>query len=300
MVSIIIPTLNAAHYLPELLTRLNEQTVKDNEIIIIDSSSSDNTVEIAESFSANVIIIPQKEFNHGTTRNLGAGQARGDILAFMTQDVLPVDECYLENLIKPLNEDRVAACFARQLPREDAIPPERFARAYNYPDMPIIKGREDISSMGIKTFFLTNVCSAIKKDAYVEAGRFPNDIIMDEDLVLAAKLVLKDYKIAYVPEARVYHSHNYSPVDQFKRYFDIGVALSRERWILELASAEGAGVKYLKDQIRFLWRSGYKQWLPYVVAETAAKFAGYRLGLIEGKLPAAFKRRLSLHSFYWD
>lgn len=300
MVSIIIPTLNAAHYLPALLTILNDQTVKDKELIILDSSSTDSTVEIARSFSAKVIIIPRKEFNHGTTRNLGAGQAKGDILAFMTQDVLPVDEYYIENLIKPFNKDRVAACFARQLPREDAIPPERFARAYNYPDTPIIKGRADIRNLGIKTFFLTNVCSAIKKDAYIEVGRFPDNIIMDEDLVLAAKLVLKDYRIAYVPDARVYHSHNYTPVQQFKRYFDIGVALSREQWILELASAEGAGVQYLKDQIRYLWGNGYKQWLPYVVAETIAKFTGYRLGLIEGKLPAALKRYLSLHSFYWD
>lgn len=300
MVSIIIPTLNAAPYLPQLLTRLKEQTVKGRELIIIDSSSTDNTVEIAESFSAKVIIIPQKEFNHGTTRNLGAGQARGEILAFMTQDVLPVDEYYLENLIKPLNEDKVAACFARQLPREDAIPPERFARSYNYPDKPMIKGREDISRLGIKTFFLTNVCSAIKKNAYIDAGRFPDNIIMDEDLVFAAKLVLKDYKIAYVPDARVYHSHNYTSAEQFKRYFDIGVALSRERWILELAAAEGAGIKYLKDQIRYLWGNGHKQWLPYVVAETAAKFTGYRMGLIEGKLPVSVKRRLSLHSFFWD
>ncbi len=300
MVSIIIPTLNAARYLPDLLARLNEQTVKDKEIIIFDSSSTDNTVEIAESFSVKVTIIPRKEFNHGTTRNLGAVQARGDILAFMTQDVFPVDEYYLENLIKPLNEDKVAACFARQLPKDDAIPPERFARAYNYPDAPMVKGKEDISRLGIKTFFLTNVCSAIKKEAFVEAGRFPDNVIMDEDLIFAAKLVLKDYKIAYVPDAKVYHSHNYTPADQFKRYFDIGVALSRQQWILELVSAEGAGIKYLKEQIRYLWENGHKQWLPYVAADTAAKFAGYRLGLIEGKLPASLKRRLSLHSFYWD
>jgi len=300
MVSIIIPTLNASAHLPGLLTRLCNQTVTDKELIIIDSSSTDDTAEIAKSFSAKVIIIPQREFNHGGTRNLGAGAATGDILAFMTQDVLPADEFYLEKLIRPLEQNHIAAGFARQLPKEDAIPPEKFARAYNYPDKPVIKGKEDIRNLGIKTFFLTNVCSAIKKDAFFEAGRFPEKIIMDEDLVFAAKLVLKGYKIAYVPDAKVYHSHNYTLPQQFKRYFDIGAALNGQRWILDLVTAEGSGIKYLKDQISYLWTNRQGRWLFYAVAEAAAKFGGYRIGLMEDKLPAGLKRRLSMHSFFWD
>jgi rhamnosyltransferase len=300
MVSLIIPTLNASEFLPDLLTRLKHQTIKDCELIIIDSSSKDNTIKIAKSFSAKIIVIPKEKFDHGRTRNIAAAEAKGDILVYLTQDVLPVDEFYLENLLRYFHRNDIAASYARQIPRTDAIPPERFARLFNYPDKMMIKGRDDIPHLGIKTFFFTNACSAIKKSAFEEVNKFPEQTIMNEDTLLAAKLVLKGYKIAYVSNAVVLHSHNYSPLQQFKRYFDIGVAFSRQKWFLELAAAEGEGFKYLMEGIKYMWINGEIKWIPYVFFEAAAKYAGYRLGFLEDKLPAGLKKRLSLHGFFWS
>lgn len=300
MVSIIIPTLNASEFLPDLLTRLKNQTVKEKEIIIIDSSSSDNTIEIANHFEVSIIIIPKEEFDHGKTRNIAAAAAKGDILVYLTQDVMPVDEFYLENLIKPLESANTVASYGKQLPGEDAIPPEKFARFFNYPDTPMIKTKKDIPLLGIKTFFFTNVCSAIKKMEFEKMGRFPENVIMNEDIVFAAKLILENFNIGYASNARVIHSHNYSLIQQFKRYFDIGIAFSRQKWFLELAAAEDEGFNYLKSELSYLLKERQLQWIPYVFAESIAKYAGYRLGLIEDKLPLILKKQLSMHRFFWD
>ena len=300
MVSVIIPTLNASKYLPDLLDKLGDQTVREKEIIVIDSSSNDDTITIAESYLASVICIDRKDFDHGRTRNLAATRAKGDVLVYLTQDVVPFDKYFLENLLNPLNSAGIIASYGRQLPKEDAIPPERFARLFNYPDKPLIKSKDDLSHLGIKTFFFSNVCSAIKRKAFEQLGMFPENVIMDEDLVFAAQSIMKGYKIAYVPEARVLHSHNYSPVQQFNRYFDVGVILNRERWILELTSAEGEGLHFIREEAKFLYKNKKWLWIPYAMVQAMAKFTGYRLGLMEHKMPVKLKRRLSMHKYFWN
>ena len=299
MVSIIIPTLNASTFLPGLLAKLDQQTIKEKEVIIIDSSSTDNTVEIARTLGARTIIIPRNEFNHGSTRNLGAREAEGDILVYMTQDAIPENEYLLEKLIAPIMNSSASASYSRQLAAADAAPSERFARIFNYTDRPLIKSKEDLPELGIKTFFFTNVCSAIMKKVFFEEGCFPENVIMNEDIIFSAKLILNGHRIAYVPDARVIHSHNYSLKDQFKRYFDIGVAFNRQRWFLELANAEGEGFSYIKNHISYLWKEKQIHWIPFVFAETAAKYAGYRLGLSENILPLKIKKLLSMHRFFW-
>src|SRR4030042_392670 len=299
MVSIIIPTLNAENYTYTLLSSLRKQLVP-SEIIIIDSSSSDNTVKIAESYGVKTIIIKRENFDHGGTRNLAAKTSSGEIIVFLTQDAIPADAYFIENLIKPLKKSEIALSYGRQVPKEDANPLEKFARGFNYGGIPLIKEKDQICRLGIKTFFNTNVCCAVKKSAFEEVQGFPEKIIMNEDTVLAAKLILKGYKIAYIPEAKVIHSHNYTCGQQFKRYFDIGVSLNRQKWILELIKTEREGYEYIKEEIRFLWRERKWHWIPYAFGEAAAKYAGYRLALMEDKLPVVLKKSLSMHGYFWD
>src|SRR3972149_4107139 len=123
MISIIIPTLNAQKYLSTLLIKLKDQSIQSTEILIIDSSSEDNTCRIAESFGAKVMSIDRKDFNHGGTRNLGVRHASGDIIVFFTQDALLANENALENLIKPFSTNKeIGASYGRQLPRQGANP----------------------------------------------------------------------------------------------------------------------------------------------------------------------------------
>ena len=93
-------TYNASKYLSDLLAILGSQTVKDYELLVVDSSSNDNTVDIAQSHQANIITIAQSEFDHGKTRTIGAKEAKGDTIIYLSQDALPCDEYSVENIQK--------------------------------------------------------------------------------------------------------------------------------------------------------------------------------------------------------
>ena len=299
-VSVIIPTLNAAVWLPELLTRLKSQSLPPTEIIIADSSSSDGTAELAAAHGARVVTVARDEFDHGGTRNLAARQALGDVLVFLTQDALPVDDEFLATLVRPLGEERVAAVCGRQVPRPDADVLDRTAREFNYPPEPSRKTLADADRYGIKAFFFSNVCSAVRRDAFEEAGGFPEPAILNEDMVLAARLMRAGYAVAFEPGARVWHSHRYSPAQQFRRYFDIGVSLRMNDWLLRYARAEGEGVRLLRHQLRVLFRERRWETAPRLAMEAAAKYAGYRLGLAYRKLPLFLCRKFSMHRHFWD
>jgi len=282
---------------------LKQQTLPPQEIIVIDSCSADQTVEIAAKVGCKTVVIEKKAFDHGATRNLGARLSAGEVLVFMTQDALPVDDKFLENLVGPLadpSDPLIAASFGRQLARNHAVPPEKFARLFNYPDIGMVKSKEDLPRLGIKAFFFSNVCSAVRKREFETVGGFPERIVMNEDMVLAAKLILRGYKVAYVPEAAVRHSHNYSITQQFRRYFDIGASLSMNRWLLEYARAEGEGFRFVKEQLAWLLHHRHYRWIPHALALTIAKYAGYKLGLMEKRLPVSLKKRFSMHRLFWS
>jgi rhamnosyltransferase len=298
-VSVIIPTRNGGKYLAQLLKTLEEQTFKPVQILVVDSSSDDNTLRICKASGADLIQISAKTFDHGRTRNLAATMTQGEILVFMTQDALfRGNEC-LKDLIRPLENPAVAASYGRQIPREDANPVERFVRSFNYPCGELVKGIDDLQRLGVKTFFFSNACSAIKKNAFEEVGGFPEKTIMNEDMSLAAKLLIKGYKIAYQPDAVVYHSHNYSLANQFRRHFDIGVFFNRNRWIKNLTRPEGEGIKYLREELICLFNNGQKSWIPYALVDTAIRFLGYRVGLLEERLPLYLKKRASHNRGFW-
>jgi rhamnosyltransferase len=302
-VSVVIPTFNAEKSVESLVRMLKQQTLPPQEIIVIDSCSADQTVEIAAKVGCKTVVIEKKAFDHGATRNLGARLSAGEVLVFMTQDALPVDDKFLENLVGPLadpSDPLIAASFGRQLARNHAVPPEKFARLFNYPDIGMVKSKEDLPRLGIKAFFFSNVCSAVRKREFETVGGFPERIVMNEDMVLAAKLILRGYKVAYVPEAAVRHSHNYSITQQFRRYFDIGASLSMNRWLLEYARAEGEGFRFVKEQLAWLLHHRHYRWIPHALALTIAKYAGYKLGLMEKRLPVSLKKRFSMHRLFWS
>jgi len=298
-VSAIIPTLNAGSSIGALCFALSEQTFRPYEIIVIDSSSSDDTRSIAEHWGAKAISISRRDFNHGGTRNLAAAYAQGDILVFLTQDAIPVNNRLVEYLIGPVARNECAASYGRQIARIDAHPPEQFARLFNYPPTPAVKELQSLSSHGIKTFFFSNVCSAINKAVFKQVGCFPDNVIMNEDLFLAARLILLGFRIAYVSDAQVYHSHDYDLKEQFKRYFDIGVFFRDNQWILEHATPGKEGARFWRLELSYLIDTRNYQWLPYSMGEIAAKYFGFALGFHHPYLPVPVKRLIAMHPNYW-
>lgn len=301
-VSIIIPTYNAEKYLGKLLTKLLEQTLKPIEILIIDSSSTDNTIKISQSFGIELIIIPKETFDHGGTRTLGAKKAKGDILIFFTQDALPYDNNTVENIVKLfLKDEEIGAAYGRQIPYPDTNLFGKHLRYFNYPEKSYIRKYEDKKNYGIKTAFLSNSFAAYRKKVLREIGWFKNNLILGEDTYAGAKILKAGYKIAYVADAKVYHSHSYTVWQEFKRYFDIGVFHRNESWILkEFGKPEGEGLKYLKSEFNFIIKHNSYNLLPEFVLRNLLKYLGYKLGYNYGKIPFTLRKKLSMHSFWWN
>ena len=149
--SVIVPTRNGGKCLEQLFKTLREQTFRPVQILVVDSSSDDDTQNICKAFGADFIQIDAKTFDHGGTRNLAASRATGDILVFMTQDALPRETGCLENLIRPLYDYKIAASYGRQIPKEDANPVEVFVRYFNYPSVEMTKGIDDLPRLGGKS-----------------------------------------------------------------------------------------------------------------------------------------------------
>jgi rhamnosyltransferase len=198
------------------------------------------------------------------------------------------------------NDNNIAMSYGRQLPKADATILSEFARLNNYPDRSTIKSKEDIISLGIKTCFISNSFAAYKKDKLMEFGSFPTHLIMCEDVYVGAKSILLDSKIAYVAEAKVYHSHNYTIGEEFKRYFDIGFFYNSESWILDkFKSAESEGLSYLKREFLFLVNKKKMLLIPEFVFRSAFKYGGFLMGKYQRVIPLRLKRRFSMHAYFW-
>ena len=298
MTSIIVPIRNAPEQAGVLLAKLKTQTVAD-EIIIVDSSTAGQ--EVSVSWGARVIRVDPRDFDHGGTRTLAAGAAKGDIVVYLSQDALPSDDRAVEKLVEPFGDESVAAAYGRQLPHPGASPFGAHLRLFNYPETSGVRSITDKGRFGIKTPFLSNAFAAYRRNALAGIGGFKKRLIMGEDVYAGAKLLMAGYRIAYAADAAVYHSHNYTALPDFRRYFDIGVFHETERWLLdEFGRAGGEGMRYIGSGVTYLTKEG-KPWLvPEFLLRSCLKYAGYALGRNYENMPPALVRKFSMYPRWWD
>jgi rhamnosyltransferase len=298
-VAVVVPTLNAAknwaYFAPPLLA-----SIPADRVLIVDSSSTDGTEDMARAAGFAVHTIPRSEFNHGGTRQLAAELTPdADILVFLTQDAVLADSTALDLLLEAFQDPEVAAAFGRQLPRSAATPIEAHARYFNYKAESSVRTLESREKMGFKTIFISNSFAAYRRETLMAVGGFPTHVIFGEDTITAAKLLFSGKKIVYVANSQVYHSHSYSWRQEFKRYFDIGVLHARESWLLEeFGAVSGEGSRFVKSELKYLWPSS-KRLISSAVFRTAFKLAGYRIGRIEDWLAVELKRKLSMNPSFW-
>jgi rhamnosyltransferase len=300
-ISVIIPTLNAEKKIIDLLNSLSNQSIKDLEIVIIDSGSVDKTKGIAAQKCDLFLEIKKEEFDHGGTRNFAANFAGSEYLVFLTQDALPVDNRTIGNLIKPMEDDAgIAVTYGRQTAYPSARPLEKFIREFNYPLKSMKKTRDDVASLGVKTFFCSNACAAYRKSVFTELGGFLSNTIMNEDMEFVHRAVMKGYSVFYAADATVYHSHDYSFSEQLKRYFDIGVFFADNPDIKAKSKNESEGFRYIVEACRFILGKKEYYELVYLVTDTLARLSGYRIGSRYRSLPAKVIKMLSMNKGYWN
>lgn len=299
-IGLVVPTLNAGRRWNTWLTALAGQSVRPRHSLAVDSSSQDNTGALAKKAGIDVLVIPTKNFNHGATRQLAAEMlADAEIIVYLTQDAILAAPSAIQHLISSFSDETVGAVYGRQLPHQGASKIGSFARLFNYPEKSRIKSLANARELGIKTAFMSNSFAAYRRSALLEAGGFPPHTIMGEDTYVAAKMLLAGWKVAYNANTAVYHSHDYSFLEEFRRYFDTGVFHAKEPWIREcFGIAETEGKRYVIAEFTYLLDEA--PWLiPSAILRTFLKFLGYRLGMREAYLPKTLKKSLSLNINYW-
>ncbi len=269
------------------------------EMIIIDSGSNDGSVKFVQNQMKNYQnlrhhqIVPDT-FHHARTRNLGAELAKGKYLVFLGGDALPVGQKWLNNLVQPVmnNEDeKTFASYGRQLPRVDADISNLCRMGFNYGESSHVKNsgsnltRQDL-------FYFSSVNCCINKEK-VEFPLFDDQSAVNEDNTLSYRMINEGNSIAYVADAPVIHSHNYSAWEIFQRYFDNAVTYKKigiHKGVDK--SMNDDGKRYLAFSLSILKKKLPFDWIRFFWF-TSFAVVGAKLGQNYKRLPAWIVSRCS-------
>ena len=305
-VDVIIPVYRPTQRFLKLLEMLDKQTRKADKIILINTEQKyfDELTEgknLIDQYR-NLVIrhITKEEFDHGRTRNLGVSLSDSPFFIMMTDDAQPVDEHLIERLLAPFEQEQIGMSYARQLPDRNCGIIEGFTRSFNYPDTSVVKSAKELPEKGIKTFFASNVCAAYRKKIFQDLGGFVDHTIFNEDMIYARRMIDAGYKIAYVADACIEHSHNYSGVQQFKRNFDLGVSHAMYPEIFSGLSTESEGIRLVKMTCAYLVRKRKPHLILKLVWQSGCKYVGFFLGKRYRKLPKRLVRQFSMNRSYWQ
>jgi len=270
--SLILCTKNAMGFLPSLIGEIGKQkNIGSFEFIIADTYSTDGSWEFLKNvqgkmYNVQLFQIKPKDFGHGKTRNELIKKAKGKIIVFISQDIKINDNLWLYHLIKPLENPKIGASFCRQIPYPDANIYDKFFYSRAYPNKDrIINGVGDLK-FDPDTIFFSMVSAATKKNLLIKHP-FVKGRDASIDQWFAKAVIEEGYKIQYVASTAVYHSHNYSLKELFKRNFYSGQSLigfPKDNFLESIYSVLG----YLAREAVFIWKTrGVKGIMGMVVYE---------------------------------
>lgn len=284
--SVVIPVKDGSRYLGEVLAAVVREA-PEAELLVIDSGSTDGSVEVARAAGARVHEIPAHEFGHGRTRNLGVELTTGDVIAFLTQDATPAPG-WARALVGPFADERVGVVLGPQLPRPGALPMVARQLEWFFANLP----SDDP--------YLSNVNAAYRRTCWAEV-RF-RDIRYAEDQAFGADLARTSWRKVLAPGAGVQHSHDYGLLEFWRRAFDEARGMREARGWVERITFRGtpAGIRrqMARDQ-RWMRAQGWPRrrraaWLPRSAAHHIGRKLFAWLGSRAGRLPPRARRALSL------
>jgi len=215
--SIVIRAYNEERYIGRLLEGVRQQTVKDAEIILVDSGSTDKTVSIADAFGARLVRIPSVEFTFGRSLNFGVQVATSEFVVIASAHVYPVYPDWIESLLRLFEDEKVALTYGKQRGYEGSKYSEHQIFHQWYPDE---------SKPDQPTSFCNNANAAIRKSLW-EQNPYNETLTGLEDLAWAKWAKEQGYKISYVAEAEIVHIHNETPRAVYNRYRREAMALRK-------------------------------------------------------------------------
>ena len=282
-VDVILLTYKPEKQVMRLIEVLEKQTYPVHKIIIMNTEEKYfhalfyGTGFMQRYKNIEVRHVSAKEFDHGGTRNKATAYSNADIFICMTHDAIPADEYLVERLVQALEQNKgAAAAYARQLPMPECREIEKFTRSFNYPEATRIKSKEDLAELGIKTYFCSNVCAAYNRNIFDMMGGFEKKAIFNEDMIFAGHAVQAGYKIVYAAEAKVFHSHNYTCMQQFQRNFDLGVSQADHPEIFLKVKSEKEGKKLIKSTLNYLKKKKRYEIIPLFFYHSGFHYLYYR------------------------
>ena len=306
-VDVVIPVYKPDKKLQMVISRLMGQTIVPSNIFLIHTRSSEDdwhTEQLLQEVQTEypvvqVVSIAQEEFDHGGTRDMAMHLCKSQYVLMMTQDAMPKNGKLIENL-RNAQSEKISVVFARQEPAKDCRIIERYTRTFNYPaESHSAMEKAAQTNNGIKSIFCSDVCAMYDRIAYEEVGGFPGKVIFNEDEIFAAKSLKAGYDIRYEAQAVVIHSHNYSGVQYFKRYFDLGVSQADFSYIFNEYHAEDEGIRLVKQTFRYLMKRKSYFDIPVLIYHSGMKWIGMKLGKMYRKLPDKIIMKCTSNKAYW-
>jgi glycosyltransferase involved in cell wall biosynthesis len=298
--SILVLTKNGADSIRNLLQAVFSQREAGlREVIVIDSGSSDATLQIASEFPVHIERIPPESFHHARTRNLAASLASGEVVVFLSQDAVPASDDWLQAMLANFADPKVGAVYGRQIPRTDSSVERQDVLDTIYGEQRIVKDPSAGNQIGYRYYHFSDVNAALRRTVW-QSTPYPEELKVFEDLAIAKVILDAGWKIVYEPRACVFHSHRHSTLALFKRYFDIGYTLR----YLKIWNSPGTGSSMFRDAGKLFRNKLHRARLQGTrssagsFAQDLAKSVGLFLGLNQGCIPLALKRHLSAHGIY--
>ena len=277
-IDIICPLYNAEGYILNLHNSIiNQKNVLINNIRYILTESEDNTEKLLKLNNINYKKIDKKYFSHSKVREKEGLESDADILVFITQDIIIKDNKWLYKLTKDIDDEVFVAAYSRQISNNNTI--EKYTREYNYPDYTLFKYKDDVEKYGLKTFFFSDASCAISAKVFKKLNGYDGkDLPFNEDMYIAHKIIMNNYKIKYASTSVVEHSHKLKLKELYNRYKLSGQFFKENKYFNEYKiNSSGAGLaKYILRRIveekRFMLLLRY----PF---DMAVRFMGMKAGM---------------------
>ena len=299
-VTVICPLYKAEKYIDDLHASLMMQKNVDlREVKYILTDTKDGLEKKIKTLEkANLRIITPEEFSHSLVREKAAFESNTSVVVFITQDIKITDENWLYKFIKPIFDNKCEAAFSRQICENHSI--ERYTRIKNYPAESRVVSKADVDRLGIRTFFFSDAASAVNLKIFKELNGYDGkDLPTNEDMYFAYKLINAGYRIMYNSEAVVIHSHDYKFKELFKRYFDQGVFLKDNDYLMKYNATGSA-----KDLLLFIIKESIKEKnikaISNIVPNFVARYLGNKFGQNYQKLSKENIKKFSASRFYWE
>lgn len=280
-IDIICPLYNAEEYIEHLHKSLiMQKKVNILNIRYVLTESNDNTEKYLNLNKINYKKISKSEFSHSLVREKEALQSKADILVFVTQDVVIEDDLWLYKLTKDIQSGECEAAYSRQLSKYDNI--EKYTREKNYPTESYVVSKRDISNRGLRTFFFSDAASAISCKVFKELNGYDGkDLVISEDMYIAYKIIMNNYRIKYCSDSVVFHSHDFTLKEIYNRYYDTGIFFKENKYLDKFGtnSTGGGMAKYIiKRSVQDKNIKVIIRFLP----DMMARFIGMKMGKFKG------------------